>query len=75
VTNTGKVAGAEIAELYVGQQNPPISRPIKELKGFDKVFLQPGQSKTVTLDLNQRSFLTSIQQLKSGTPCLEPITF
>ena len=56
VTNTGKVAGAEIAELYVGQQNPPISRPIKELKGFDKVFLQPGQSKTVTLDLNQRSF-------------------
>ncbi|MGA8660615.1 MAG: glycoside hydrolase family 3 C-terminal domain-containing protein [Chthoniobacterales bacterium] len=56
VTNTGKVAGAEIAELYVGQENPPISRPIKELKGFEKVFLEPGQSKTVTLGLNQRSF-------------------
>jgi beta-glucosidase len=33
-----------------------ISRPIRELKGFEKVFLNPGQSKTVTLKLNQRSF-------------------
>ncbi|MBV8413803.1 MAG: glycoside hydrolase family 3 C-terminal domain-containing protein [Verrucomicrobia bacterium] len=56
VTNTGKRAGAEVAELYVGQENPTISRPIKELKGFTKVFLQPGQSQTVTLELNQRSF-------------------
>jgi beta-glucosidase len=56
VTNTGKIAGAEVAELYVGQENPTISRPIKELKGFTKVFLQPGQSQTVTLELNQRSF-------------------
>jgi beta-glucosidase len=56
VTNTGKRAGAEVAELYVGQENPKITRPIKELKGFEKVFLQPSQSKTVTLDLNQRSF-------------------
>jgi len=56
VTNKGKRAGAEIAELYVGQQNPVITRPIKELKGFEKVFLQPGQSQTITLELNQRSF-------------------
>jgi Fibronectin type III-like domain len=56
VTNTGKLAGAEVAELYVGQANPSISRPIKELKGFQKVFLQPGQSQTVTIRLNQRSF-------------------
>jgi len=56
VTNTGKRAGAEVAELYVGQENPMISRPIKELKGFTKVFLQPGQSQTVTLELDQRSF-------------------
>ncbi|MBV8351820.1 MAG: glycoside hydrolase family 3 C-terminal domain-containing protein, partial [Verrucomicrobia bacterium] len=56
VTNTGKRAGAEVAELYVGQESPTISRPIKELKGFTKVFLQPGQSQTVTLELNQRSF-------------------
>jgi beta-glucosidase len=56
VTNTGSRAGAEVSELYVGQANPPISRPIKELKGFQKVFLQPGQSQTVTIQLNQRSF-------------------
>jgi beta-glucosidase len=56
VTNTGKRAGAEVAELYVGQENPKITRPIKELKGFEKVSLQPGQSQTVTLELNQRSF-------------------
>jgi beta-glucosidase len=55
VTNTGNLAGAEIAELYVGQQNPPIARPIKELKGFQKVFLQPGASKKVMLELDQRS--------------------
>jgi beta-glucosidase len=65
VTNTGNLAGAEIAELYVGQQKPPITRPIKELKGFQKVFLQPGESKKVTLELDQRSvayFNTTIQQ-------------
>jgi beta-glucosidase len=56
VTNTGKRAGAEVAQLYVGQQNPTISRPIKELKGFQKVLLEPNQSQTVTLKLNQRSF-------------------
>ena len=56
VTNTGNRAGAEVAQLYVGQQNPTISRPIRELKGFQKIFLQPGQSQKVTLTLNQRSF-------------------
>jgi beta-glucosidase len=65
VTNTGNLAGAEIAELYVGQQNPPLARPIKELKGFQKVFLQPGESQKVTLELDQRSvayFNTAIQK-------------
>ena len=56
VTNTGKRAGAEIAQLYIGQENPPVDRPIKELKGFKKVYLQPGESETVTLPLNLRSF-------------------
>jgi beta-glucosidase len=56
VTNTGKLAGAEIAQLYVGQENPTIDRPIKELKGFKRVYLLPGESKTVTLPLNLRSF-------------------
>jgi beta-glucosidase len=65
VTNTGNLAGAEIAELYVGQQNPPITRPIKELKGFQKVFLDPGASQKVSLELDQRSvayFNTTIHQ-------------
>jgi len=56
VTNTGNRAGAEVAQLYVGQQNPTVSQPIRELKGFQKIFLQPGQSQKVTLTLNQRSF-------------------
>jgi beta-glucosidase len=56
VTNTGDRAGAEIAELYLGEKNPPVPRPIKELKGFQKVFLRPGESRKVTLELDQRSF-------------------
>lgn len=56
VTNTGSVAGAEVAQLYVGEQNPPLPRPVRELKGFKKVLLQPGQSQKVTLKLDQRSF-------------------
>ena len=56
VKNTGERAGAEVAQLYVGQENPAVDRPIKELKGFKKVYLLPGQSETVTLNLNQRSF-------------------
>ena len=55
VTNSGKRAGAEVAELYVGKQNSQIIRSIKELKGFQKVFLNPGESKQVTLELDQRS--------------------
>ena len=55
VTNSGKRAGAEVAELYVGKHNPQIVRPIKELKGFAKVFLNPGESKQVILELDQRS--------------------
>jgi beta-glucosidase len=56
VTNTGKRPGGEVAQLYVAQQNPTISRPIRELKGFQKVFLQPGQSQKVIMQLNHRSF-------------------
>jgi len=56
ITNTGSVPGAEVAQLYVGEQKAPLPRPIRELKGFQKVFLQPGQSQKVTLQLNQRSF-------------------
>ena len=55
VKNTGKRAGAEIAQLYVAPVNPPVERPLKELKGFQKVFLKPGESKKVTITLDRRS--------------------
>jgi len=51
VTNTGKVAGSDVAQLYLG--DPGVAgEPPRQLKGFDKVDLQPGQSKTVTFTLN-----------------------
>ncbi|MEG5266087.1 glycoside hydrolase family 3 C-terminal domain-containing protein [Pseudomonas sp. JDS28PS106] len=55
VTNTGQRAGAEVAQLYVGQREPRQERPVKELKGYRKVLLQPGQSRRVTIELNGRS--------------------
>ena len=55
VTNTGKRPGAEVAELYVAPLNPPVVRPCKELKGFKKVYLAPGESKEVTINLDRRS--------------------
>ncbi len=56
ITNTGARAGAEVAELYVHQENPALPRPVKELKGFKKVLLQPGEKKAVSIPLDQRSF-------------------
>jgi beta-glucosidase len=56
VTNTGTRAGAEVAEVYVGQPNSRIPRPIKELKGFSKVLLNPGETKSVTVTLDRRAF-------------------
>jgi beta-glucosidase len=54
--NIGKTAGAEVAELYVGENSPKVERPIRELKGFRKSQLQPGQSTRITIPLNRRSF-------------------
>lgn len=56
VKNTGKVAGAEIAQLYVADVESTLYRPAKELKGFKKVFLQPGEEKEIALTLDRRSF-------------------
>ncbi len=56
VRNTGNVAGATVAQLYVGAKALKIDRPEKELKGFDRVLLQPGQSRTVSLELAPRDF-------------------
>lgn len=51
VTNTGKVDGAEVVQVYVQAQNPRIIRPVKELRDFGKVFLKAGKSKTVTVEI------------------------
>ncbi|MEG2017512.1 MAG: glycoside hydrolase family 3 C-terminal domain-containing protein [Clostridium sp.] len=56
VTNTGKVSGAEVIQLYVSKKDSSIFRAEKEIKGFEKVFLAPGESKTVEFNLNKRSF-------------------
>jgi beta-glucosidase len=56
VKNVGNRAGAEIAELYVGDAHSSVPRPVKELKGFAKIFLEPGEQKPVHLILNRRSF-------------------
>lgn len=56
VRNTGKVAGAEVAQVYVGDVESSLVRPEKELKGFEKVFLNPGESKTVSITLDSKAF-------------------
>jgi beta-glucosidase len=56
VSNTGKVAGAEVVQLYVGDASASVARPPHELKGFEKVMLQPGETKTVTFALDPRAF-------------------
>ena len=56
VTNTGKRAGTEIVQLYVAKPWAEVFRPAQELKGFAKVQLQPGESKTVTILLDDKAF-------------------
>ena len=54
VTNTGKRAGAEVVQLYIADPESSVPRPPKELKGFQKVFLQPGESQTVSFTVTPR---------------------
>jgi beta-glucosidase len=56
VTNTGKMAGKEVVQVYVHDHQSKLVRPPKELKGFAKVELQPGETKTVTIALDFRAF-------------------
>jgi len=51
LSNTGRVSGSEIAQLYISQKNPSMLRPVKELKGFTKVALNRGETKTVEMTL------------------------
>ena len=56
VTNTGKYDGSEVVQLYIRDLIGSVTRPVKELKGFEKVQLAPGETKTVTMELDKRSF-------------------
>ncbi len=52
VTNTGSRPGAEVVQLYIGDEESLSERPIKELKGFEKVFLNPGETRSVTMTID-----------------------
>jgi beta-glucosidase len=56
VTNTGNAEGAEVAQLYVSDPSAKIDRPERELKGFEKLRLKPGETRHVSLDLDARAF-------------------
>ena len=56
IKNTGKVAGAEVAQIYVHEQNAALPRPEKELKGFEKVRLAAGEQKIISITLDENSF-------------------
>jgi beta-glucosidase len=73
VTNTGRRAGDEVVQLYVHQQSGRASRPVRELKGFQRVTLQPGERRTVSFDLDE----TSVQYWSAAAKgwVIDPGTF
>ena len=73
VTNTGTRAGAEVAEVFVGDRHAPVPRPVKELKGFKKVSLTPGETKNLTVTLDRRAF--SYYDVKSHAWTVAPGDF
>jgi beta-glucosidase len=73
ITNTGSRAGAEVAEVYVGDRHSSVPRPVKELKGFSKVNLAPGETKPVSVTLDRRAF--SYYDVKKHGWTIEPGDF
>jgi beta-glucosidase len=55
VTNTGKRAGTETVQLYIRDRISSVTRPVKELKGFQKIWLEPGETRTVELAVTPES--------------------
>lgn len=66
VTNTGAFAGKECVQLYVTDKESTLIRPRKELKGFEKIELAPGETKTVTFVLGKRHLLIGAQSCMTG---------
>lgn len=64
IKNTGKIKGKEIAQIYIKQENPKILKPIKELKGFEKIELEPQEEKEITIELPKSSFEYYNQETK-----------
>ena len=56
VSNTEKMAGSEVVQVYVGEINPQVARPVKELKAFEKIKLQPGDQQNVRIQLDKNAF-------------------
>ena len=73
VTNTGSVAGAETVQLYVSDLQSSVERPVKELKAFRKVFLQPGETQQVSLSLDKSAL--SFYNDQTGQWTAEPGEF
>ena len=70
VKNTGSRAGSEVIQLYVSDQNGHVDMPVKELRGFQKVTLQPGESRDVTITIGGRAFQYWDEQRGDWTPSL-----
>ena len=66
ITNTGRRAGAEVAQLYVRDLVGSVTRPVQELKGFEKIMLQPGESRTVTFTLQPEDLAFTRQDMSHG---------
>ena len=73
VTNTGQVAGSEVVQLYVSPINSQVYRAEKELKGFEKIHLLPGETKQVQFTLSQRAFSYYDVGLKNWN--VEPLSY
>lgn len=73
VKNTGKTAGAEVVQIYVGDDEASVKRPVKELKAYQKVFLKSGEQKQLTFSLNQKDL--SFWDIKTHNWKAEPGTF
>ncbi len=66
VTNTGKVAGAEVAQLYIRDLVGSVTRPLKQLKGFEKIWLEAGESKTVSFVIDEETISFYRQDMSYG---------
>lgn len=71
IENTGNVTGAEVAQLYVGKKSDTLFRPVRELKGFKRVVIEPGEEKEVTIPFDDKTFRfydtrTNTWEIESG---------